>query len=138
LEGENGAWEIIGKADDEVHARATLSKLRGREHSVFTGIAVIDATTGEKRIEVEETRVTFRDFSDQVLESYVSSGDWIGKAGAYQILSIKDNLVQSIDGSVTNVIGLPLARVVGMLEEMGVQVDVVTDDVVWNEIGFKD
>lgn len=138
LHNGDDAWEIIGKAKDKADARAILSKLRGREHCVFTGITVVDATTGERRVEVEETKITFRDFSDQVLSSYVSSGDWLGKAGAYQILSIKDSLVQSIDGSVTNVIGLPLARIVGMLEEMGVQIDVSTDDVVWNEIGFKD
>lgn len=134
----DGEWEVIGKPDDLAHARAILMRLKGREHSVFTGLAVVDSTTGEKIVEVEETRVVFRDFSEQVLEAYLSTGDSMGKAGGYQILAIKDTLVQSIEGSVTNVIGLPLSRVKGMLEEMGVQIEVVTEDVVWQEINFRD
>lgn len=135
---QNNEIEIIGKPIDIDEAREILEKLRGREHSVFTGLAVIDATTGGKSVEVEETLVTFRDFSDEVMDAYLSTGESLGKAGAYQILTIKDSLVQNIEGGVTNIIGLPLGRLSGMLEEMGIQIDVATEDVVWNEIGFRD
>lgn len=133
-----GDLRILGKPDDIDHAREILKSLRGRQHQVFTGLAVVDAMTDEKLVEVDITTVIFKDFSNEALENYLATGDSLGKAGAYQFLKIWETFVDEYEGSVTGVIGLPLKRLVAMLEEMGVEVGVDSESVVMKKIGVRD
>ncbi|MFC1654083.1 Maf family protein [Patescibacteria group bacterium] len=134
----HGDLRILGKPDDINHAREILSSLRGKTHQVYTGVAVVDVLDGKEAVEVDVTKMKFKEFSNEVLESYLETGDSMGKAGAYQFLKIAKNFVDGYEGSVTGVIGLPLGRLKRMLGEMGVDVGVNTEEIVMKEIGFKD
>jgi len=104
--------EIYGKPADEAAARATLRALRGATHEVLGGIALID---GEReRTGVARTEVTFRGFTDELIEWYLARGEWRGRAGGYAIQGAGAALVRCVRGDYENVVGLPL----GMLLEM--------------------
>jgi septum formation protein len=108
---------VLGKAADTDEARAMLSSLSGREHEVMTAFAL--RGPGGEVAEVVTTVVEMIDFSGEMLEQYLASGEWRGKAGAYAIQGIGAAMVAAVRGSVTNVIGLPLAEVVQSLRRLG-------------------
>ena len=99
---------ILGKARNEGEARRHLSLLSGRTHAVWTGVALGERTTAVK------TEVTFRDIS-ALLDWYLASGEWQGKAGAYAIQGRGAALVERIDGDYSNVVGLPISALVDLL-----------------------
>ncbi len=100
---------ILGKPADAADAAATLRRLRGRRHEVVTGLAMVDAETGRSRSTSATTGVWMRDYSDAEIEAYVAGGDPMDKAGAYAIQHTGFRPVARLEGSETNVIGLPLA-----------------------------
>lgn len=110
----------LGKASDPEDARRMLRLLRGREHIVITGFAVLDAAGGRMESGVAETGVQMRDFSDDEMEVYIGTGEPIGKAGGYAIQGVGALLVDGIRGDYSNVVGLPLARLGSMLRDFGV------------------
>lgn len=110
--------EVIGKAHDAVQAREILGRLTGTTHSVLTGVCLVDASRGERLCGCDETRITMKKLTDQELEEYVRSGEGIGKAGAYAIQEKGDRFVERVDGSFTNVVGLPMEMLEQMLSEM--------------------
>ena len=102
---------ILGKPKDSEDAKRMLRLLSGRVHSVFTGVCIADA--GGRAERVVETKVLFKTLSEKTIEDYVLSGTPLDKAGAY---GIQDGLVvASIEGSYTNVMGLPMEAVSEML-----------------------
>ncbi len=107
----NDFWSVLGKPKDRADAGAMLRMLSGKEHSVFTGYAVIHKELGFRRARAVETRVRFREISEKHLELYLAEGEWSDKAGAYAIQGVGASLIASINGSYTNVIGLPLSEV---------------------------
>ena len=96
--------EILGKPKDEADAYRMLSALSGRTHEVYTGVCVV-TPTGEVRVEADCTRVRFRTLTREAILAYIATGSPMDKAGAYGIQD--GGLVESIDGSFTNVVGLP-------------------------------
>ena len=106
--------EIIGKADNEEKAREILMKLSSQHHSVYTGVAIFFGS--ELVIFVEKTDVYFKDISSMI-DDYIASKEWVGKAGAYGIQGSADCFVDYVDGDKDNVIGLPLAKVMRILKE---------------------
>lgn len=108
---------VLAKAADTDEARAMLASLSGREHEVLTAFAL--RGPGGEATELVSTAVEMIDFSGELLEQYLASGEWQGKAGAYAIQGIGAALVASVRGSVTNVIGLPLAQVLSCLRRLG-------------------
>src|SRR5580704_4716039 len=108
--------DILGKASDEVEARAMLRKLEGRCHQVVTAWQI----QGDERSSAGwcETDVDMIAMSERMIDDYVASGEWRGKAGAYAIQGIGAALVSAVRGSVTNVIGLPLVEVLAQLEAL--------------------
>lgn len=113
--------DILGKAADEVEARAMLARLLGRTHRVTTAVAIIGP--GSAAIEQQvTTAVTMRAAGDDELRGYVASGEWRGKAGAYAVQGMAAAFVTRVEGSITNVIGLPLAEVVCELARLGAAV----------------
>ena len=98
---------ILPKAEYAEEASAALHLLSGRSHWVYTGVCLV---TPDRKVrqKVVETKVRFRRLSGLDIESYLGSGQWRGKAGAYGIQGIAGAFVQKLVGSYTNVVGLPL------------------------------
>ncbi len=111
---------ILGKPADSEDALKMLSMLSGRSHMVFTACAVLWPEGGKSRIFLQETEVWIKKYPVEVLRAYVESGEPLDKAGSYAIQGMGAFLVERIEGSYTNVVGLPLDEVVAVLAEMGV------------------
>ncbi|MBR5991685.1 MAG: septum formation protein Maf, partial [Clostridia bacterium] len=110
--------EVLLKPKDAADARAMLSKLSGKTHTVFTGVAIM--TERETRSFVESTDVTFFELTDEEIDDYIATGEPLDKAGAYGIQGRGSLLVKSINGDYFNVVGLPTAPVARLLKEFGV------------------
>lgn len=109
---------ILGKPADPSEATAMLLRLQGLEHRVETGIAVV-APDGREAADVVGAEVRFRAFDRETAEAYVDTGEPLDKAGAYGIQGRGAVLVDSIRGDYFTVVGLPIARVVTLFEEVG-------------------
>ncbi len=109
--------DILGKPRDDTHAAAMLRRLSGRAHDVLTGVAV--TARRRWRIEVASTRVTFRHLGEADVAWYLSSGESAGKAGGYAIQGRAARFVTGIDGSYSNVVGLPVAVVDRLIRALG-------------------
>lgn len=105
--------EILEKPADEADARRMLRLLSGRTHTVHTGVTVVSPAGGTSM--VVGTAVTFVELSDAAIEWYLATGEHNDKAGAYAIQGAAAAFVERVDGSVTNVIGLPLAETLALL-----------------------
>jgi septum formation protein len=110
--------EILGKPADEADARRMLRRLSGRTHQVHTAV-VAWRINGLQEVTVS-TDVTFVDLDEQTIDWYLATGEHRDKAGAYGMQGAAGALVERIDGSPTNVIGLPLAETVALLRACGV------------------
>lgn len=108
---------FLEKAADAAEAERFLRLLSGRNHRVFTGVAV--AAAGRISHRVVETRVAFKRLSDTEIADYVAGGDWKGKAGAYGIQGPAAAFVLKIVGSHPAVMGLPLPETVNLLAGAG-------------------
>lgn len=107
----------LGKPRDRAHATELLRSLSGRTHEVVTGIAVRRGTVAHHR--VVTTQVTFRTLTDAEIDWYMATGESEGKAGGYALQGAAAVLIERIDGSDTNVVGLPLAETVQLLRSVG-------------------
>ena len=110
--------KVIGKPADEAGAREILRSLSGSAHEVITGVCLVNARRGERLLGSDLTRVTMRKLSDSELDAYVHSGEGFGKAGAYAVQESGDRFIERIDGSFTNVVGLPMPLLSRMLDVM--------------------
>jgi len=110
--------QVIGKPEDEEMARQYLGRLSGRSHWVYTGVGLI-TPDGRLRQKIVETKGRFKRLSGLDIESYLASGQWRGKAGAYAIQGLAGCFVQKLVGSYTNVVGLPLYETVALLAGEG-------------------
>jgi septum formation protein len=105
---------VYGKAADADDAARMLHELARRTHTVVSGLCLLGA--GADVVAHERTDVTFRDASEETLAAYVASGEWQGRAGAYAIQGLGGRLVERIAGDYLNVVGLPGALLVSLLE----------------------
>lgn len=106
--------KIFGKPSNREEARKFLAELKGRSHSVFTAVSATLFIHGiEKDFSiVEESRVTFNDMSNAILERYLDTGDSLDKAGAYGIQGPSLTFISKVEGDYANVVGFPLSRFV--------------------------
>ena len=113
--------QILGKPESEVQARSMLQQLSGSRHQVLTGIALASQMAGRLKIEsqVVSTEVLFATLSEQQIEAYIHTGEPMDKAGAYGIQGKAALFVERIEGSYSNVVGLPLAETGKLLERFG-------------------
>jgi septum formation protein len=102
----------LGKPEDEGQARGYLELLSGRAHEVLSGLVVRDGDA--ERSGLERTTVVFRELDEATKDRYVRFGEWRGRSGGYAIQTLGSTLVARIEGSVSNVVGLP----VGLLAEL--------------------
>jgi len=111
---------VLNKPKDAQEARDMLCSLRGDEHVVVTGIALVSGEV--ERADHAVTRVTMRGYSDEEMEEYIRSGDCMDKAGAYGIQHPAFSPAAGVDGCYMNVVGLPLCLLARMLRDAGVGV----------------
>jgi septum formation protein len=104
--------KALGKPADEAEARDYLDRMSGRKHTVMSGLVVL--VDGEERSGLERTAVTFKELGTDEKDRYVRFGEWRGRSGGYAIQTLGSTLVERIEGSVSNVVGLP----VGLLFEL--------------------
>jgi septum formation protein len=107
--------EVLGKPVDASEARGYLDRMSGRAHTVMSGLVVV--VDGEERVGVEKTTVVFKQLSEGEKDRYVRFGEWEGRSGGYAIQTLGSSLVERLEGSVSNVVGLP----VGLLAELAPQ-----------------
>lgn len=117
---------VLGKPSGEAEAAAMLRFLSGRRHRVITGIALItpnkDKSAGHLITRSVTTRVQFKRLTWPEIVAYIGCGEWQGKAGAYAIQGRAGALIKRIDGSYSNVVGLPLFEVANLLQGNGYSV----------------
>ena len=102
----------LGKPADAEEAHEYLDNMSGRAHTVMSGLVVL--VDGEERSGMERTTVVFKQLSEAEKERYVEFGEWRGRSGGYAIQTLGSTLVERVEGSVSNVVGLP----VGLLAEL--------------------
>lgn len=108
--------KIFGKPSSNNEAREFLKTLRGKTHSVITGIAILYLSYSKEPLcDAVETYVKMKNFSDKKLEEYIKTGEPFDKAGAYGIQGHGGELIESIDGCYFNVVGLPIRRLLDIL-----------------------
>ena len=110
--------EIVGKPKDYDHSRKLLREFSGKVHSVFSTVMI--STHDRKIIKTCETKVSFKVMDDAEIEEYVLSEEGVGKAGAYGIHGPAGKYITNIEGSYTNVVGLPLHETYEILKELDI------------------
>jgi septum formation protein len=123
-EGEDGGPALLGKPADPAEAEAMLARLAGREHVVFTGVALVGggdgaAGGGRRAVAIEESRVRIAPLGPDEIAWYVATGEPLDKAGAYAIQGIGALFVEAVEGNYSNVVGLPLPAVSRLFRELG-------------------
>ncbi|HEX6203318.1 MAG TPA: Maf family protein [Thermoanaerobaculia bacterium] len=122
-EGEDGGPALLGKPADPAEAEAMLARLAGREHVVFTGVALVGGDGagggGRRAVAIEESRVRIAPLGPDEIAWYVATGEPLDKAGAYAIQGIGALFVEAVEGNYSNVVGLPLPAVYQLFRELG-------------------
>lgn len=108
--------KALGKPADEAEAREYLDRMAGREHEVMSGLVVL--ADGEERNGLERTTVAFKALSDAEKQRYVDFGEWRGRSGGYAIQTLGSTLVERVEGSVSNVVGLPVGLLLELAPEL--------------------
>ena len=111
----------VGKPVDDDDARRMLQELRGTTHHVSTGITVMDAASGKSLSDAMTSEITLRYLSDQEIESSIASGVPMDKAGAYAVQDTELRPASDWQGCYNNIVGLPVCRLVEMLQELNYQ-----------------
>jgi septum formation protein len=106
----------LGKPEDEAQAREYLELLSGRAHEVLSGLVVL-AKDGE-RSGLERTTVVFKELDEAAKERYVRFGEWRGRSGGYAIQTLGSTLVARVEGSISNVVGLPVGLLLELAPEL--------------------
>lgn len=112
--------EIYGKPESKEHAEELLSKLQGRVHTVWGGIAVVNLAFKVEQVISYRSEVKIRTMDEEMIRAYVATGEPLDKAGAYAIQGFGSSLVEEVRGSYTNVVGLNLCGVVDLLRHYSV------------------
>lgn len=109
---------ILGKPSDREDARRILGLLSGRQHFVYTALALRNQESSRIAADVQASRVLFRKLTESEIEDYIDSGEPMDKAGAYGIQGMGELLVDRLDGSLSNVIGFPVSLFIKLLREL--------------------
>jgi septum formation protein len=111
--------EVLGQPGSEAEARTHLERLSGSEHHVLGGLALIGPDAdAEPRTGVDVSTVAFRELGEPLLDAYLASGEWRGRAGSYAIQGLGSALVDIVRGDVSNVIGLPVGLLLRLAPEL--------------------
>lgn len=108
--------KALGKPLDAAESRGYLDRMSGRTHEVLSGLVVV--VDGEERAGLESTAVTFKALSEAEKQRYVEFGEWQGRSGGYAIQMLGSTLVERVEGSVSNVVGLPVGLLFDLAPEL--------------------
>lgn len=108
--------EIIGKAKNEKHAFEILKKLSNNTHNLVTGFAITETNKPKLIVDYDVTSVKFLSLSENDIRDYIKSEEWKGRAGAYSIRERASLFIESVNGSISNVIGLPMQKIYVILK----------------------
>jgi septum formation protein len=108
--------KALGKPADADEARDYLDRMSGRAHEVLSGLVVV--RDGEERSGLERTTVVFRRLTAAEKDRYVAFGEWRGRSGGYAIQTLGSTLVERVEGSVSNVVGLPVGLLADLAPEL--------------------
>jgi septum formation protein len=111
--------EVLGKPADAAEARKYLDRMSGRAHTVMSGLVVRQGA--EERSGLEQTTVVFKELTEAEKERYVRFGEWQGRSGGYAIQTLGSSLVERLEGSVSNVVGLPVGLLADLAPELFVR-----------------
>ena len=111
--------EVLGKPGSAAEAAHMLRRLKGRTHTVITGVTAVDGRTGRSLSAIKSTQVTMRAYSDAEASSYVASGEPLDKAGGYAVQDPLFRPAESLRGCYLNVVGLPLCEITELMRSMG-------------------
>jgi septum formation protein len=111
--------KALGKPIGAADARSYLDRMSGRAHTVMSGLVVV--VDGEERSGLEQTTVVFKQLSEAEKRRYVEFGEWEGRSGGYAIQTLGSTLVERLEGSVSNVVGLPVGLLFELAPELFVQ-----------------
>ena len=109
--------EILTKPKDEDDAFNMLKKLSGKSHSVLTGVTVMDTFSSKSETVFEETKVFFKELTDDEIAGYIKTKEPLDKAGSYGIQGIGSMFIEKIEGDYFNVVGLPVSRLCELLKK---------------------
>jgi septum formation protein len=112
--------EVMGKPVDAGQAFQMINALAGKEHTVITGLAVVDSTSGEERTGYQSTLVRMKEIPADRIKKYVATGEPFDKAGAYAVQGKASVFIEEINGCFFNVVGLPVGKLDSMLHSVGV------------------
>jgi len=112
--------EVLGKPRDLEDAARILRRLSGRAHEVWTAVRIVDMTRGKSRSFHEMSQVHFRSLDDQAIRNYLAKIDPLDKAGAYAAQGDGKVIIEKIEGSYSNVVGLPMEKTARVLRDFGV------------------
>lgn len=116
--------KLLGKPHTPEKATEMLRTLSGKIHSVLTGLAVIRTSDGKVYSDVDESKIYFKDLSEDTIKKYVATGEPLDKAGAYAIQGLASEFIEKIEGDFFSVMGLPLQKLVQVLAtEFGLNVN---------------
>ncbi len=108
--------KALGKPADAAESRRYLDRMSGRAHKVLSGLVVV--VDGEERGGLERTTVVFKELSEAEKQRYVRFGEWRGRSGGYAIQTLGSTLVERLEGSVSNVVGLPVGLLIELAPEL--------------------
>ena len=108
---------VLGKPENRDHAKQMLKRLRGRKHSVYSGVCLWDKVSSSRSIRVDVSHLWMERISDEQLEDYLDTEQWVGKAGAFGFQDGPD-WIRLDSGSASNVVGLPMDLLGTMLAEL--------------------
>ncbi|MDD5313078.1 MAG: Maf family protein [Dehalococcoidia bacterium] len=114
--------KLLGKPVNRAEAREMLKLLSGKSHTVITGFTIMDSGSGRTCSRAVTTRVSFRKLSEAEIDTYVRSGEPMGKAAGYAIQGLGSLLVEGIEGDYFNVMGLPVGALAAELKKFGIEV----------------
>jgi len=112
-------WKAIGKPANRADAKKMLEYMSGKLQIVFTGLCLLDTVSGHKYTALSETTVAFAAVSNDEIDFYLDTGEWHGAAGAYRIQGSGSCFIESMNGSWSNVVGLPIREFYGILKAAG-------------------
>ncbi len=113
---------VLGKPRDEADAYQMLLSMQGKEHTVYSGVAIIDARSGREEVAHRSTKVRIRPLTEREINAYIATKEPMDKAGSYAIQGIGATIVEEIQGDYFTVVGLPLHLTAAMLSRFGVQI----------------
>ena len=114
--------KILGKPKDEADALRMLTMLSGKEHEVYTGVALIDNRDQSMGEFFERTKVTMYPVSEEEIRDYIAVGEPMDKAGAYAIQELGAKFIQKIEGDYNNVVGLPIGRIYQEIKRKSIEI----------------